>query len=396
MKWRRRGHPSLFLLVFLMCPAAVADQVRWAPIFFMDDQIFPSYILATAAWKGSNAQISKNVGGRQFSTIGERNEVFAVAVENPAPNTRLTLQARIDAIAEPSEFETVLQDAGTTYLGFPTIRYRYDYLTKLKQPIIANATIRLFLDGAPFGQMTQAVRVRSINDAPYAFKQPDGSYDDLSWMFAAYVNENHPWIDQLLGEARYSTPRGFIGYQGAPQDVYEQVFAIWNVLQRRGVRYSNITTPTGYSDKVFSQYVRSFEDSVRSSQANCVDGSVLIASILRRIGIDPFLVRVPGHMYLGFYVDANHSSAAYLETTMIGQTDLGQYPRDGSLAAAISALGGRASQNQASWNSFMNALYAGAQRAEKDAPFFSRFNFPAYEVLDIAEQRKLGVLPISR
>ena len=35
--------------------------------------------------------------------------------------------------------------------------------------------------------------------------------------------------------------------------------------------------------------------------ANCIDGSVLIASVLQRIGLRSFLVLVPGHAFVGFY-----------------------------------------------------------------------------------------------
>ena len=40
---------------------------------------------------------------------------------------------------------------------------------------------------------------------------------------------------------------------------------------------------------------------LESSQINCVDGSVLFASLLRSINIEPILVRTPGHMFVGYY-----------------------------------------------------------------------------------------------
>jgi hypothetical protein len=84
-----------------------------------------------------------------------------------------------------------------------------------------------------------------------------------------------------------------------PDEVMMQVFAIWNVLQRKGIKYSDIssTTPSKF---VVSQTVRFLDQSIDATQANCVDGSVLMASILQKIGINSHLVMVPGHCFLAF------------------------------------------------------------------------------------------------
>ena len=42
------------------------------------------------------------------------------------------------------------------------------------------------------------------------------------------------------------------------------------------------------------------------------------------------MVLEPGHMYMGFYVDANKTEAAYIETTLVGDVDLRDiYESDG-------------------------------------------------------------------
>jgi hypothetical protein len=120
-------------------------------------------------------------------------------------------------------------------------------------------------------------------------------------MFAAYVNENHPWVDAVRLEAlQTGLVRNFTDYQaGDPKEVIRQVFAIWNVLQRRGICYSSATTPSAYSGIVYCQNVRLFDESITYKQANCVDGSVLMAAILAKIGLLSYLVVVPGHMFVG-------------------------------------------------------------------------------------------------
>ena len=42
--------------------------------------------------------------------------------------------------------------------------------------------------------------MRTINDCPFSLTQDDGVLD-VSYTFAAYVNEQHPFVDKLLREA---------------------------------------------------------------------------------------------------------------------------------------------------------------------------------------------------
>jgi hypothetical protein len=102
------------------------------------------------------------------------------------------------------------------------------------------------------------------------------------------------------------------------RSVIAQVYALWKALSRRDVRYSNITATAAVSEKVHSQHVRLIDESINNAQANCVDGSVLFASLLRKVGIEPYLVLIPGHCYVAFQVDRQGTEIAALETTLIG------------------------------------------------------------------------------
>jgi hypothetical protein len=172
-------------------------------------------------------------------------------------------------------------------------------------------------------EKAETVTVKSINDCILAIKQEDedgADALDVKILFAAYVNENHPFVSDILKEARNSRiVDNFSGYQSEdPAVVIRQVFAIWNALQRRGIKYSSIATTTP-SESVFSQSVRFLDESIDASQANCVDGAVLMASILHKIGIRSHLVLIPGHCFLGFH---DGQGLRGLETTMLGHDDL--------------------------------------------------------------------------
>lgn len=110
---------------------------------------------------------------------------------------------------------------------------------------------------------------------------------------------------------------------------------MWNILQKRNFRYSSVSNTSLSSNVVFSQRVRTFDDALNSSQINCVDGSVLFASLLRAINIEPILVRIPGHMFVGYYTDNGHKNMDFLETTMIGDVDLDDFFPDERLDSTM-------------------------------------------------------------
>jgi hypothetical protein len=249
------------------------------------------------------------------------------------------------------------------------------------------------VNGRQIKETVKAVDFRSINEVPFLELSRRNRRDtvDHSYMFAAMVNEDAPFIDSVvLKEAiqsgaisRFSGSRDsvFGGYQDINGDgdtkteVLSQVFALWHVLQSRRIRYSNITTTSNELDAVASQNVRSIEESFRNTQANCVDGSVLFASVMRKIGIDSFLVLIPGHMFIGFYAGAPRQNPYYLETTMIGNTD-------------ITALGEK-ERLDVSHSSFIAALAAGEKT-------FSETNRDDITIVDIAQCRAAGIRPVHR
>lgn len=141
------------------------------------------------------------------------------------------------------------------------------------------------------------------------------------------MNEDNPNIDKILREALNTRiVNRFWGYQSKnPELVDKQVYAIWYVLQKRGFKYSSISNSSLSSNVVFTQRVRTFDDALESAQINCVDGSVLFASLLKAININPVLVRIPGHMFVGYHTDLAHTDIHFLETTMIGDVDLNDF-----------------------------------------------------------------------
>jgi hypothetical protein len=218
---------------------------------------------------------------------------------------------------------------------------------------------------------------------------------DTGEFFAAYVNEDNPQIDKILREALDTRiVNRFLGYQGSnvrPGNVDRQVYALWNVLQKRNFIYSSITNSSLSSNVVYTQRVRTVDDALASSQINCVDGSVLFASLLKAININPILVRVPGHMFVGYYTDKSHKKISFLETTMIGDINMDDFFPDEKLDSTMVGK----SKNQMSKLTFEKSKeYATKIYLQNDSLIHSgKVN---YMFLEIDKKTRSKVQPIGK
>lgn len=279
---------------------------RWSASTYFDNQIFPSFIIGWASYKGTK---EKDMG----SSLG-----FYL-------NNSLTRQVTLKWEIECSDKTYFNVDSGfisvNSYQSFkfmPKIGWDYKALTKTQTATPLNIYFRLVdpLTGARVEKI-QTINLRSINDCIRFY---DGQ--DLRFMYAAYVNEDHPEIDNILSDAlKTKMVTSFVGYQGDEKDVDLQVAAIWRVLHDRGFKYSNVTDNSGVNDddptKFSSQSIRTFDNAIKTNQANCVDGTVVFASILKKIGIMPVIITVPGHCFLGYYRNDSLNTYSFLETTML-------------------------------------------------------------------------------
>ena len=163
---------------------------------------------------------------------------------------------------------------------------------------------------------TETVTLHALSDCPL---ESDGH--DLAWVLGAYVNENSPVVEGILQDAlKAGIVKHFSGYQADEQGVRDQVFAIWFVLQRRGLKYSDVATPSAGADRVACQTIRPLRDSLAYHQANCVDGSLLFASAFRKIGLRTLLILTPNHCFVAVGRNAR-GSILTVESTQLGLDD---------------------------------------------------------------------------
>lgn len=360
------------LVFFLIGNSNALRASEWTTILSPRDQIFPSLILATANLPDTRT--------RGTLMIGDSNGLIGVRMLAAHDHQKVRISVEMPGWLRASHIDADLPKAGKRYSIFPTLAWDFDQLRGLRHPIPGTITFTVTPAGGQGEERSVRVRMRSINDAPY-FIASKKSPTDLSWMFAAYVDEDHPRVNSIITEAlAQRVVKRFDGYQKRdPKLVLKQVFAIWYALQKRGIQYSSITRTGNASSDVLAQYVRFLDESWQNNQANCVDGSVLLASVLRKIDLNPSLVLVPGHMLLAFELSPG-GERAYLETTRLDSIVRG---KDGKI------------DENASFNSFIAATKRGYATYQAAASNFGDISKPEYQIIDIGTARALGVVPIG-
>ncbi len=392
-----------------------ATAIRWNPVADMDRQLYPSLVIATA-----DRRPGANDDKPSPDLLGDHYGLLGISVRATQPGTRIKVTVRENEVLNASSWSGSLPKGEHTYYIAPPIAYKYDALRHVRQQHPLSVQFDVEINNQSAGMQAETITLRSINDCPYAVKDTEATLSDkdkkktgatprdpgmhgasdsaLGWMFAAYVNEDHPVIDVMLNEALHTGIINSVdGYQGGkPEEVLRQAFAIWKVLQDRGIRYSNITTTPGGGEKVTSQYVRFVEESLLHQQANCVDGSVLFASVLRKMGLATFLVVVPSHMYVGVSLSPRNDDdlVACIETTLLGA---GELDITAKAPAPLTRLEGRLSDSaraSAAWRTFKTAVSYATAAYNRDKKKFDDDNNPDYQVIDVADARADGVMPI--
>lgn len=349
--------------------------------------IFPSSILSVAT---TDAQVIVPVDSLY---VGNPKSCIAVRIRSGKAYSKVRVEVAETPFFSRSVSEFVLAKPRTEYIIYPDIIWNYEALRKNNQAEPISVAVTVEMNGKDLGQRVRTFSVRSINECLLGYVTNGTKFHETGIFFAAYVNEENPMIDQLLREALNTRiVNRFLGYQGGNAEVVDkQVYALWNVLQKRNFRYSSVSNTSLSSNVVFSQRVRTFDDALESSQINCVDGTVLFASLLRAINIDPILVRTPGHMFVGYYTDSKHKDMNFLETTMIGDVDLDDFFPDEQLDSTMVGK----SQNQMSRITFDKSKeYANKKYMQnKEGIHSGKLN---YMFLEISKDVRRRIQPIGK
>ena len=250
--------------------------------------------------------------------------------------------ARIKLTVEGNEFinQTVVEETITADMikkgdYSPVINWKQDAFINANTPGFFNLNAVLEINDKVVQRFNKRVNYHSINECVFAWTGTEKGDIDLRYLFSIYVNEDNPNIGKIMEQClALGENRQFVGNQWSKDDVIKQMWWVWQYFTMRGTTYSSIATTSSNvvesSDgtKISSQYVRFFDQCYNEKQANCVDGSCLLASIYQKIGLNVGLVLVPGHCFLAVRPQTadvkgqENENVIFLETTCMGNTQI--------------------------------------------------------------------------
>ena len=140
--------------------------------------------------------------------------------------------------------------------------------------------------------------------------------DRLSGASGTFTAPNAGWYVFVL----FNTPDNFVSRQvtfrrtGTKEFVVRDVLrSIFEEMKERGMLYVSI--PSTFFDG--AQHIKRTDQILTTQSANCIDGTLLFASVAELIGMEPVLVYKTGHAYLAVR-DAPGSPLVWpVETTMV-------------------------------------------------------------------------------
>lgn len=297
-------------------------------------------------------------------------DCFELSLRAPYTGASFTIRQRENLLSEAAVVKGTFREEGGVYSVRPDIAWKYEALRQWGKTRMLSVVWDVWIDDQYAGNYSMPFSFRSISECVLGVETGEDSYCSLYPFFAGYVEEESALCDRLLVEAlKQGLVPSFVGYQAGNEAAVEQACAIWYLMLQKGIKYSNSTIIPGID---YAQNVRFIEQSYTSGMANCVEGSVLLASIYMRFDLDCDLVLIPGHMFL-LVRDDEGKILFPLETTMMGNVDLSAYATEKE-------------RRKASTDCFVKAVNEGRSELEKAMPHIEAGE-AGYRLLNIREMR---------
>ncbi len=113
----------------------------------------------------------------------------------------------------------------------------------------------------------------------------------------------------------------------------------------------------------YNQRIRTPYDVLSQKSGNCIETTLLYASLAEALDLEAAIVQIPGHAYAGVRLDEENAQYYFIETTLIGRA---------SFADAVAS-------GNAKWEETLPHLEAGDD---------------GYFWINVKDAREMGILPM--
>ena len=285
----------------------------------------------------ADIQISETVysGVYHLYPILNKNLITYIVTNNTGETKNIVLSSKIKDYT-PSFEDTVEVPAKTTCIVNQTPPFHPKTLNKIKELTTAVATGKVseIKDGEELliTEKSEIIKLLAKDTFVYLEKNPlTGKPDFLHKTIGAWMTTHITEIDELLGTVAENHPEKKItGYQskelGEIEELAlmsgEQAKAIYKTLQfNLGIIYTNSSTQYGADPMtVKAQRLRLPKDIIKTGTANCLEGTILFATLLEAAHLNPVIVIVSGgHAFVGWEKWDQAGEYDFLKTTDIGK-----------------------------------------------------------------------------
>jgi hypothetical protein len=164
------------------------------------------------------------------------------------------------------------------------------------------------------------------------------SANDVYWgkqfanaqVIARWVTPHDASVLQLVSSAQRHIPNGRMpGYNSArpgnamKAQVTAQARAVFEAVRGSGFNYvSSIFTFGDFTSR--AQRIRLPRETLTLNSANCMDVSVAYAAAIENLGMNPVIVIVPGHAFVGLRFSPESAETLYLDLTVLPRGSFNQ------------------------------------------------------------------------
>jgi hypothetical protein len=232
--------------------------------------------------------------------LNDIKPIQSLEIENTSDIDSAPLEVKITAdlsCMEPFSYNvSFIPSKKEVKIPLDNLKVNRDFLNKLSETEKTNFTIEVIEN-----EMVVIKEIIEVNIHPL---EQFGGFQILPELIAAYITPNHPYIYHIKRKAveileKQGLKMAFEGYQSNDQERVLQIMsAIYTAIQSEEIIYSSL--PPGYED--IGQRLRLLNTIQQQKFGNCIDISLLFIACLEAVDLNPILIIVRGHAFVGCWL----------------------------------------------------------------------------------------------
>ena len=261
-------------------------------------------------------------GYHLFGKVPAVGSIVTVAVSNlDAKDHEVKIEAAIAGITEKTTKTITLLKGKTETVNLdPPLRAGYD-VNAIRADTGAQIDVHAIrTDGSDeLYEESLPVTLMPRDSLPVARVMQDGEARRVTEFVGAWVTPNAKAVDTFLAAAKKRLAVGQ-SFSGGQAPTMPQVQAIYDELRARGVSY--VMDPDIFVEGQVVQRTRLPSEILESTNAQCIEGAILYATLFEAIGLHPYVTLAKSHSWAGWKPEGHDTTPPraphifWLETTV--------------------------------------------------------------------------------